>query len=560
MNILAWLILATLAFAVNLAQAKVVDVVEFYNAAQDHYFITSLPEEIAKLDSGSTWKRTGQHFQAHDTQVNGTNPVCRYYMPPGYGDSHFFSASPAECARVRNLYPHFIRESDAAMHIAVPSASSGECKTDHQPVYRVWNRRADSNHRYTTDSATRDAMIAQGWQSEGYGPNGVAMCAPLSLAEDAVTASLPPPCKGNDSRVAFPDGPHGMYVWAPGPALMTYLQQDVIGKDPTLCGASLVIMWSSVETANGVYNWDAVTTAAQPFTDAGLTVNLLFSEATEGAVNNVTPAWVTQPTSEGGAGAPAISCPGQPTIPVYMSPEYEAAWTTFIAAAVKQFSYGNSTLAPHVGYMRFATGGGAEALLPPGLRDGGDCQTLWDNPPASWTYDAWNAHEARIITAIGSQPTDKQLMVSLGQAPGGPNIYDVSNKAAAVAVPLKVGFSFENLGMGNVAAPGTTPGPCSPDATIADLHWCQAYTTYVGQVPFAMQPITATNNTSQATMDITNLLQYALDNNIQVFELYGEEWLQADSPTWPSFVQANQAKYQAALQSASQTLGATNGQ
>ena len=75
-----------------------------------------------------------------------------------------------------------------------------------------------------------------------------------------------------------------------------------------------------------------------------------------------------------------------------------------------------------------------------------------------------------------------------------------------------------------------------------------------------MQPITATTNTSVATMDIGNLLQYALANNIQIFELYREEWLQANSPTWPSFVAAKQAKYQAALQAASTMLGATNGQ
>jgi hypothetical protein len=208
--------------------------------------------------------------------------------------------------------------------------------------------------------------------------------------------------------------------------------------------------------------------------------------------------------------------------------------------------------------MRFATGGGAEALIPPGVGDGGTCQQAW--AAAGYTYDAWNQHEARIITAMGSQQSDKQIMVSLGQAPSGPNVYDVSNKAAAVAVPLKVGFSFENLGAGNTTAPSAAPGPCNPQAAIANLHWCQAYTTYLGQVPFAMQPITATNNTNVATIDIGNLLHYALDNNIQIFELYGEEWLQADSPSWPSFVAANQAKYQAALQAASMVLGATNGQ
>src|SRR4029077_20762262 len=127
--------------------------------------------------------------------------------------------------------------------------------------------------------------------------------------------------------------------------------KDVIGKDPTLCGASLVIFWSSVETSKGVYDWTAVTTAAQPFTDAGLTVNLLFSEATEvGTTNQVTPAWVFAPIASGGAGAASVTCADAPQMAVYLDPAYEAAWTSFIAAATAQFSNGTSPISANVGY------------------------------------------------------------------------------------------------------------------------------------------------------------------------------------------------------------------
>jgi hypothetical protein len=43
------------------------------------------------------------------------------------------------------------------------------------PVYRVWNQRFDSNHRYTTSTAIRDQMVARGGVAEGYGPNAVAL-------------------------------------------------------------------------------------------------------------------------------------------------------------------------------------------------------------------------------------------------------------------------------------------------------------------------------------------------------------------------------------------------
>jgi len=44
------------------------------------------------------------------------------------------------------------------------------------PVYRVWNARTDSNHRYTTSIATRDQMVARGYIAEGYGPDNVTLC------------------------------------------------------------------------------------------------------------------------------------------------------------------------------------------------------------------------------------------------------------------------------------------------------------------------------------------------------------------------------------------------
>ena len=45
-----------------------------------------------------------------------------------------------------------------------------------RPVFRLWDGRADTNHRYTTRLDLHDAMIDQGWISEGYGPLGVAFC------------------------------------------------------------------------------------------------------------------------------------------------------------------------------------------------------------------------------------------------------------------------------------------------------------------------------------------------------------------------------------------------
>jgi hypothetical protein len=104
--------------------------------------------------------------------------VCRFYIPPAYGNSHYYSASPDECAAAQVKFPGLIEESPSVFFIALPDLSTGACPAGTAPVYRLWNNRADSNHRYTTSLSIRGEMIAKGYIPEGYGPLSVAMCAP----------------------------------------------------------------------------------------------------------------------------------------------------------------------------------------------------------------------------------------------------------------------------------------------------------------------------------------------------------------------------------------------
>ncbi len=161
------------------AAPVVVDVIEFYHAGFDHYFISSLPADINALDSGTFkgWVRTGRTFRALATTMVGATPVCRFYLPAAFGDSHFYSASPAECFEVLVRFPGFIYESPGVMYMYLPDPITGACPPPTVPVYRVWNRRVDTNHRYMTDRDLRDAFVAMGYVAEGYGPDAVAMCA-----------------------------------------------------------------------------------------------------------------------------------------------------------------------------------------------------------------------------------------------------------------------------------------------------------------------------------------------------------------------------------------------
>lgn len=69
----------------------------------------------------------------------------------------------------------WIEETENAFEIALPDAATGACPAGTDPVRRLWNNRADSNHRYTVRFGYE--VEARGWIREGYGKDGVAMCA-----------------------------------------------------------------------------------------------------------------------------------------------------------------------------------------------------------------------------------------------------------------------------------------------------------------------------------------------------------------------------------------------
>lgn len=162
------------------AGAQSVDVVEYYHATLDHYFVSALAADIGALDSGKLvgWQRTGKTFGAYLVATAGMSPVCRFYLPPANGDSHFYSASATECAEVRAKFPTFVFESGEVMHVALPDTLTGDCPAGTVKIYRLWNNRADSNHRYTAEAAVKAAMLAKGYVAEGYGPDATIMCAP----------------------------------------------------------------------------------------------------------------------------------------------------------------------------------------------------------------------------------------------------------------------------------------------------------------------------------------------------------------------------------------------
>lgn len=170
------------------------EVTEYVNAKDfprqpgGQYFYAARQADRVALDAIASWQRTGRAFNA-----GGYVNVCRFYGggKPGGPNTHFFTGDDKECALLKTL-PFLAFEGTpfvADLPIAAPATASGAtappaptCRTGTRPLYRAYNNAYgangknnwESNHRFVTDKADVDAMVAIGWADEG-----VVMCVPV---------------------------------------------------------------------------------------------------------------------------------------------------------------------------------------------------------------------------------------------------------------------------------------------------------------------------------------------------------------------------------------------
>lgn len=149
-------------------------IVEYRNSQLDHYFLTASGEEMAAIDAGRAgpgWSRTGFTIGGSDPSCLFCPTVVRFRGIEGVGpNSHFFTAHQSEIESLEQPGSRWAREGVAFL---VPRLDG--CTAPYVPVYRLQNGRGavnDTNHRYVTSLAERDAMLARGWLAEG-----IAFCA-----------------------------------------------------------------------------------------------------------------------------------------------------------------------------------------------------------------------------------------------------------------------------------------------------------------------------------------------------------------------------------------------
>jgi hypothetical protein len=164
------------------AAAPDTDVVEYYNAVLNHYFVTATASEAQSIESGAAgpgWLRTGRSFAAWIDKARAPAdalPVCRFYSSGA--NSHFYTAGADECALLRQLEAQERARGGAVLGwqyegvaFYVQAPSQGQCPAGTIAVNRVYNNGLatgeGSNHRFVDDASLQALMVDRAWIAEG---------------------------------------------------------------------------------------------------------------------------------------------------------------------------------------------------------------------------------------------------------------------------------------------------------------------------------------------------------------------------------------------------------
>jgi hypothetical protein len=346
------------------------------------------------------------------------------------------------------------------------------------------------------------------------------------------------------SAVADLSGVRGLFVAGANQVKNPSVQAAVLNylpSDPTICGANLIVPWSSIDggpDASPQYDWSFLDQAAAPWEAAGKIVNLIVWGTDENASQEIdgtpaTPAYVLSSTA-------TVTCANDSPIPLYWDPAYQQPWREFQAALVAHVA-GDAS----IGYIRFGLGTGGEDFPVDGFTDGA-CSQAWT--ANGLTAARWLDLSISQIDYEASLGSDHPLNVGINSFPGAPRLPD---QVAAEAVKYGMGFGMQGMTATQIGLATAHPERCYAD-------WCQVFPMWVGRVPLEVQPYSPTTpDGGGPTGALPPLLSYVItQGRVQVIELYPQEWLVADDPRWPAYGQYHAAYSQALAQAASEIGGA----
>jgi hypothetical protein len=347
------------------------------------------------------------------------------------------------------------------------------------------------------------------------------------------------------TTIADPGGVRGLFVAGANQTNTAALEATILKylpDDPTICGANLVIPWSSIDmgpSASPQYDWSFLDQAAAPWEAAGKIVNLIIwgtDESTKFEIAGIpaTPAYVLSSTD-------TVAC-ADGTLPVYWESGYQTPWRAFEAALVAHLNAD-----ANIGYIRFGLGTGGEDFPVDGFSDAA-CASAWAAKGMSATQ--WLDLSTSQIDYEATLGSTHPINIGINSLDGAPELPD---QVAAEAVKYGMGFGMQGMTQTQIED-AENHKPCY-------ASWCSLFGTYAGQVPLEVQPYTQSSPSGGGpTGALPPILDYVINQaHAQVLELYPQEWLVADDPSWPTYAAYHTAYAQALTQAAAAIGGAGTG-
>ncbi len=332
-----------------------------------------------------------------------------------------------------------------------------------------------------------------------------------------------------------PNGPVQMEVLFPptGPGAQWYADvQTYLVQNPNapVDGGNFAIKWADVDLGGGVYDFSTIDPPLQTWISAGKKANLVVWATSDSITNSATPQYVWNNLTS----ANYTTCNGE-QIPNYFSPAFQTPYQNFMAAVAQH--YGSMT---GIGYIRFGLGRGGEAWVAQGFGQGASADvtctdTFLNN--YGWTAATWSSYLQSMLTYEAGLHSPKQLMLGIV----GTSMFPDSDVAQVVATAVAghIGFGSQGLQASDI----TSFPNCISD-------WCNLFNQYSGQVPLELQTVGPSDPTNGGqTGSFVPLLPFAASHQVNIMELYFQDWLIAYDPNYPGNGQYG-AAYAQAIQAA----------
>jgi hypothetical protein len=380
-----------------------------------------------------------------------------------------------------------------------------------------------------------------------------------------VLSTLPISCSQTNSSVSTPNTPtpstpnpqpsvnqtpRGLFLNSANLPTQNWSKiEKFILNDPTVTGANVIVPWSMVDrgvNATPQYDWSYVYQQAQPWIEAGKTVNLLLwgvAQIAEQQFNNqpITPAYVLEQTE-------TISCRcnakgkcelNPPKTPVFWDEDYQKHYRNLVKAAVTEFSD-----KPWIGYFRFGIGVGAESYPGNGVSYADNpCTQKWEQPPINLSEAKWRDHSIDFLDFLSTLETSKTILVTINNYG---KSFEIAREMAAYAADKGFGIGTQGLTQ-NAISLFQQNKPCYAD-------WCNLFLKYDPQVPLEVQTAAQSNPAGKGRVGpLPSLLEFGLAKGVDIFELYQAEWFVANDPNHHLYQQYG-ASYRQALQKAAAAL------